>query len=172
MLTAEQRTEFDELGFVRLRDVFSDDDARRMRRVVWRELERRYGVVEDERSTWKIELPSGLQTSKKHHAFEPIGGPPVREAVDTLLGNGNWLMPSHWGQVMVTFPDAGTPWRLPGRLWHVDFPYTNEATPLFGLKIFAFFGHVEPEGGGTLVVSGSHRVVERFVATTPPDSAH
>jgi Phytanoyl-CoA dioxygenase (PhyH) len=170
VLTAEQRIEFSELGFVRLHNVFTDDDAARMRRVVWHELERRYGAVEDDRSTWKVQTPSGMTTSKKHHAFEPIGGPCLQEAVDALLGEENWGMPPHWGQVMVTFPDEGTPWRLPGNLWHIDFPYTNEPTPLFGLKIFAFFGDVEPQGGGTLVISGSHRVVERFVATTPAEA--
>jgi hypothetical protein len=170
VLTAQQRLEFEELGFVRLRDVFSDDDAARMRRVVWRELERRYGVVEDDRNTWKIQLASGMQTSKKHRAFSAIGGQPLVDAVEALLGDGSWAMPPHWGQVMVTFPDEGAPWRLPGRLWHVDYQYTNAPTPLFGLKLFAFFGDVEAQGGGTLVVSGSHRVVERFVAETPPDA--
>jgi hypothetical protein len=170
VFTADQRDQFDRLGYVRLQDVFPDADARRMRGVVWRELERRYGVIEDDSDTWKVETPSGMSTSKKHHAFEPMGGPRFVDAVDALLGRGRWAMPPHWGQVMVTFPSDGGPWSLPGRLWHIDFQYTNAPAPLFALKVFAFFGEVAPQGGGTLIVSGSHRVVERFVTTVPPET--
>ena len=95
MFTSRQQVQFDELGFVRLRNVFTDDDARRMRGVVWRELERRFGVLQGDRDTWKIETPSGMKSSKKHHAFEPIGGAPFVDAVDALLGPGEWAMPSH-----------------------------------------------------------------------------
>jgi Phytanoyl-CoA dioxygenase (PhyH) len=170
VFTAQQRAQFDELGFVRLHNVFTDDDAQRMRGVVWRELERRFGVLEGDRDTWKIETPSAMKASKKHHAFDPIGGAPLIDAVDALLGPGEWVMPSHWGQVMVTFPCEGPPWSVPGRLWHIDFAYTNEPIPLFALKVFVFFGDVEPQGGGTLIVSGSHRAVERFVTTVPPET--
>jgi hypothetical protein len=170
VFTADQRGEFDELGFVRLCNVFTDDDARRMRGVVWRELECRYGLVEDDRDTWKIVTPSAMKASKKHHAFDPIGGPSFVDAVDGLLGPGKWVMPSHWGQLMVTFPCTGTPWSLPAGLWHIDFQYSNEASPPFALKVFVFFGDVDAQGGGTLIVSGSHRVVERFVTTVPPET--
>ena len=140
VLTDHQRAEFEDCGFLRLRNVFTDDEAGRMRGVVWRELERRHGVVEADRATWKIEQPSAMTTSKKHPAFDPIGGPALVDAADTLLGDRSWRMPKHWGQVMVTFPQGGAPWTLPGKLWHIDFPYTNEPTPLFALKVFAFFG--------------------------------
>ena len=169
MLNAQQRDEFEELGVTRLHNAFSDDDAARMRGVVWRELERQSGAVDHDPSTWKPGEAHGMTASKKSRAFAPIGGPSLRAALDDVLGAGNWTTPAHWGQVMVTFPEPGARWRLPSRLWHVDWPYTNSPMQLFGVKIFAFFGNVEPQGGGTLVVSGSHRVVERFVAATPPD---
>jgi ectoine hydroxylase-related dioxygenase (phytanoyl-CoA dioxygenase family) len=109
-----------------------------------------------------------MKTSKKHRVFAPIGSPALLGSVDELLGAGDWTTPAHWGQVMVTFPEPDADWILPSKLWHVDWHYTNAPFPLFGLKVFAFFGNVEPRGGGTLVVSGSHRVVERFVADTEP----
>ncbi len=170
MLTAEQRAEFDELGITRLRNVFTHDDSVRMRRVVWSELERRYAALEDDPSTWKPGEAHGMKTSKKSRAFEPIGGPLLLEAIDELLGTSNWTTAAHWGQVMVTFPQPDAAWRLPSKMWHVDWHYMYAPTPLFGVKIFVFFGTVEPRGGGTLVVSGSHRVVERFVASTEPDA--
>jgi len=39
---------------------------------------------------------------------------------------------------------------------------------LFGVKVFAFIAGVRPRGGGTLVITGSHRVVARFAASLPP----
>jgi hypothetical protein len=93
------------------------------------------------------------------------GAPVLFDVINELLGSENWSAPSHWGQVMVTFPEPGAQWRLPSKQWHADWPFTSAPEPLFGLKIFAFFGAVEPRDGGTLVVAGSHRLVERFVPT-------
>lgn len=166
MLTATQRAEFDARGFVRLHDMFDDEHAARMRRVVWGELDRRYGIAEHDRSTWTVPSPSNLKTSKKHRAFSAIGTPELYAVIDGLLGADEWTQPAHWGQVMVTFPTAHDEWRVPSKLWHVDWFYSNTPEPLFGLKVFAFFGEVEPCGGGTLVVAGSHRAVERYVART------
>jgi hypothetical protein len=169
VLTDEQRAEFDATGLVRLAGVFSDDAATRMRQVVWTELERRWGIVEADPTTWTRTVPEGWKTSKKARAFQAIGSPDLHSAIDDLLGAGRWTPPAHWGQVMVTFPQRGVPWVLPHKLWHVDWMYSNPPAPLFGLKVFAFFGSVGRHGGGTLVVTGSHRVVERFAAATPPE---
>jgi ectoine hydroxylase-related dioxygenase (phytanoyl-CoA dioxygenase family) len=80
-----------------------------------------------------------------------------------LLGTDCWTMPRHWGQLMVTFPGAGTSWRLPHRPWHADFEFTAPIDRLFALKLFVFFGEVVPRGGGTLLIERSHRLVARFV---------
>jgi len=40
---------------------------------------------------------------------------------------------------------------------------------LFGVKVFAFFGDVPPQSGGTLVVEGSHRILARFVQSLPSE---
>ncbi len=170
MLTAEQRTEFEQLGIVRLTDVFSGDQAAEMRRALWGELEGRYGIVEDDRSTWNVPVLTGMKTTKKHAAFRPIGGPLLRDALDELLGAGHCAFPTNWGQVLVTFPEPGAEWKVPATLWHVDWFYANVPTPLMGVKALAFFGDVVPQGGGTLVVSGSHRVAERFLAETTIDA--
>jgi hypothetical protein len=146
MLTATQRAEFDARGFVRLHDMFDVDHAARMRRVVWSELDRRYGIVEDDRSTWRVPSPTSLKTSKKHRAFSAIGSPELYAVIDGLLGADEWTRPEHWGQVMVTFPTANETWRVPSKLWHIDWFYSNTPEPLFGLKVFACFGEVQPCG--------------------------
>jgi hypothetical protein len=147
VLTDGQRREFEDLGFVRLTGAFGAEDAARMRAVVWEELGRKYGIREHDRTTWSIERPSGLKTSKRHRAFDPIGGPATSGAVDALMSSDGWTKPKSWGQVLVTFPTL-QPWVVPHGLWHVDFGYdlaTVESLP--GLKVFVSSGTWSPGTG-------------------------
>lgn len=88
-------------------------------------------------------------------------------AINALLGPGNWKKPRHWGGFLVSLPksEEDGPWYIPTSGWHVDYHYTYDAEPLFGLRVFSFLSNVEPQGGGTLVVSGSQRVVSDYVKT-------
>jgi len=169
VLTEADRGEFAEWGFVRLHGAFDPDAAEAMRRVVGTELGERYGVHPDDRRTWTIERPNKLVRAKSDSAFDAIGSEGVLGVFDELIGIGLWRRPRTWGQVMVTFANASQPWVVPHGLWHVDFQYDAPPEPLFGLKVFAFFGDVHPSGGGTLVIRGSHRLVTRFVAEQPLD---
>jgi ectoine hydroxylase-related dioxygenase (phytanoyl-CoA dioxygenase family) len=45
---------------------------------------------------------------------------------------------------------------VPHDAWHIDFPATS---PMPALRAFAFLSDVAPGGGGTVVVTGSHRLV-------------
>lgn len=58
----------------------------------------------------------------------------------------------------MTFPSAG--WDVPARGWHVDAP--DDQYELTLAVVFAHLAPVLPRGGGTLVVTGSHRL------TVPP----
>jgi Phytanoyl-CoA dioxygenase (PhyH) len=167
MLTGRQHADFDDLGFLRVSGAFSTDDAATMRAVAWREMDRKYGIREADRATWTVEWPSGLKNTKRNRAFDAIGGEVLTAAFDQLIGSGEWVRPRTWGQVMVTFPKASQPWVVPHRLWHVDFRYDARPEPLFGLKVFAFFGDVAPRSGGTLVIARSHQLVSRFLADLP-----
>ena len=69
---------------------------------------------------------------------------------------------------MFTFPGQARPWLLPARSWHADYGWDFYPDPLFGVKVFAFVAEVRPRGGGTLVITGSHRVTARFAAALPP----
>jgi hypothetical protein len=164
MQMANERAVFDDLGFVRIPGAFSVEDAAAMRAVLWRELHQNYGILEDDRTTWTVDRPSGLKNTKRHPAFDAIGSEATTTTFDALMGAGAWVRPNTWGQVMVTFPTPSRPWVVPHGLWHVDFQYDASTTgPLFGLKVLAFFGDVAPGGGGTLVIARSHQVVSRFL---------
>jgi hypothetical protein len=168
MLTTEQRDEFDRTGIVKLEGVFSETDAARMRDVVWAELAARHGMARDDPATWLPYGPTGMVTSKKHRAFEPILGPALRDALDDLLGPGRWSEPKHHGQVLITMPNADR-WVVPSRLWHTDIGYES-LDVLVGLKHWALVDTVEPGGGGTVQLAGSHRSLLRYVQLARPEN--
>jgi ectoine hydroxylase-related dioxygenase (phytanoyl-CoA dioxygenase family) len=164
VLTAEQLQTFDRDGIVRLPGAFTTDDAARMRDVLWDELSARYGMSRDNPTTWTPTRPTGLKITKSSPAANAILSPVVREALDTLLGS--WIEPSHQGQVLVTMPE-GQPWSLPHRQWHVDLTFDQPPGVLPAVKTWALLEDLQPGGGGTPQVLGSHRVIERFLTTTP-----
>jgi hypothetical protein len=90
MLSAAQLSEFERDGVVKVPAAFAADDAARMRDVLWTELARRHGINRGDRSTWTTLRPTGLKTTKKHPAANAILGPPLRSALDDLLGPGAW----------------------------------------------------------------------------------
>ena len=163
MLSQSQRSEFARTGIVKLPGAFSTTDASRMRDALWAELQRRHGIERDDPTTWDRHAPTGLKGSKKHSAFAAIFGPALCGALDDLFGSGNWVRPKHHGQTLITMPNAAT-WRLPHKLWHGDFQYTLPAGELCAVKYWALLDDVEPGGGGTPQLAGSHHAVARYIS--------
>lgn len=93
-----------------------------------------------------------------------IQEPAVRAAVAALAeGVRDDALGHVRPQVLFTPPNAAT-WQTPHGMWHLDFPrLARDLCP--GVQIFAFLDAVDPGGGGTLVVAGSHRLanVGRFI---------
>ena len=163
MLTAEELETFERDGIVKVPAAFSADDAARMRDVLWSELARRHGMERDDRSTWTNLRPTGLKTTKTHRVADAILGSRLRSVLDGLLGE--WSEPPHQGQVLVTMPE-GTPWSVPHRQWHTDLGFDLPPDELVAVKVWALLGDLEPGGGGTPQVAGSHRVIARYLTTT------
>src|SRR4051812_42641339 len=136
-----------------------------MRDVVWNELVHRYGIDRDDPSTWDRHPPTGLRSTKRSPAFGAICGPPLVELLDDLFGAGAWARPKHYGNVLVTMPNASE-YRVPDRIWHSDFQPTLDPARLDVVKVWALFDDVEPGGGGTPQLVGSHRAFARHVART------
>ncbi len=157
--------EFDRTGIVKIEGAFDGASAALMQATVWRELARRHGIERDEPSTWSRHEPTGLKSTKKSRAFAPICGEAVGAVLDRLFGVGRWARPEHFGNVLVTMPNAAE-WRVPHRIWHSDFPATLPTDQLAVVKLWALFDDVAVGGGGTPQLAGSHTLFERYVART------
>jgi hypothetical protein len=79
-------------------------------------------------------------------------------AADAVFGAGVWapMAGQHGGLAAPNFPLPGV-WSVPHEAWHVDEPTTARRASSWGLLGFAFLDEVEPCGGATVMIAGSHR---------------
>jgi ectoine hydroxylase-related dioxygenase (phytanoyl-CoA dioxygenase family) len=135
---------------------------------VWRVLAD-VGIREDDPVTWTRERPQHLQHLKEDAAFQAVGSPRLLEAIDAALEGQSYQLPKHWGVSFLGFPSRH-PWNVPSRGWHIDANYLSTLSPPAGVRTHALFGDVMPRAGGTMIVSGSHRLVHKYFKDHPPPS--
>ena len=156
-------------GWMRVRAAFTAHDAAAMRAAIWRELAAA-GITERDPSTWITERPEHLQHVRSVQAFRAVGSARLLEAIVAVLEGRTYAMPKNWGSPFVAFPSKHS-WGVPSSGWHCDANYLSALSPPDGIRIHALFGDVEPRAGGTLIVSGSHRLVHTFFRDNPPPAS-
>jgi hypothetical protein len=156
-LTSSDIERFERDGYVVVRHAFEPADALEMERRWWAELEDRHGVRRDDRSSWR-QIPGDLKAGKRDPLQARILSERVRGVFDDLLGQAAWEPPKDWGRTIVTFPEPGA-WDVPTWFWHWDNScelHLDRPTALF---VVSFIGEVAARGGGTLILSGSPRLL-------------
>lgn len=156
------QSQFSELGFVRVREAFPRPDAEAMSDVIWEVLQHKFGILKTDPSTWDRPFRKAALEEVGHSSlFWNIFGDRLLSVIDDLLGEGTWSLPSRLGDFLITFPNA-TSWELPhegmavgDQRWHSDEGHVP------GVLGFVFLNDVDPRGGGTLIVQGSHRLLRR-----------
>jgi hypothetical protein len=164
MPNISQQSEFERLGLIQLPHAIPEREVATMCDRVWSDLAQRHRVDRTDRKTWTVRQPTGFQALSSLGAFTPLACPTVCDALDELFGSGGWKRPRHWGQPLVTFPDSEPQWYVPHKQWHLDLPPRSSDLACPGVRVFAFLSSVLPRGGGTLVVTGSHRLVQELAA--------
>jgi hypothetical protein len=148
---------FERDGYLVVRQAFARADGLAMEQQWWQELADAHGIRRDDRSSWR-QLPGDLKAAKRDRLQATILTARVRGVLDDLLGPGGWPPPRDWGRPLVTFPRPGQ-WELPARQWHWDNPGELHLDRRNGLFVVSFIGSVGPRGGGTLILSGSPRLL-------------
>jgi hypothetical protein len=156
-LTPADIRRFERDGYLVVRRAFAPDDARAMERQWWQELEDAHGIRRDDRSSWR-RLPGDLKAAKRDRLQARILTEHVRGVLDDLLGLGAWPPPRDWGRPLVTFPEPGA-WDVPTGHWHWDNVADLHLDRPRALFVVSFIGSVAPGGGGTVIVSGSPRLL-------------
>lgn len=163
-LSREQCDEFVERGWTLLEGAFPVEVARAVRR----DLGERIGVDLDHPEAW---------TRPRVWLKELLHEPPYTKAltdrfagaVDQLVGPGRWELTQDMGWWPVTFPGFDTPDY--GDDWHIEggwFRHHVWSPEQAVLNLFCF-SRVEPGGGGTLLVEGSHHLAARLLWEAEPD---
>jgi hypothetical protein len=156
-LTSSDIQRFERDGYVVVRQAFSRADGVAMERRWWSELEDAHNIRPGDRASWR-QFPGDLKAAKRDPIQARILTDRVRGVFDDLLGEGAWSPPRDWGRTIVTFPEPGA-WEVPTRLWHWDNPCEPHFDRPRGLFVVSFIGAVAPRSGGTMILSGSPRLL-------------
>lgn len=160
MLSAEQRTSFEERGLLRLPALVAAGVVAALRERILAHLRER-GLVPEPCPPGFAVTPSRTAAVVNTCGFEEIWGARVPALLDDLLGAGAWHRPKHAGQLLVvSFPLNGTAWQLPHKVWHLDYSAPGALRTLPGLQLFLCVDRVAPRAGGTLVACGTHRLID------------
>lgn len=150
-------------GFIRVPEAFPRADAETMSSLIWDVFERRFGILRADPSTWTRPFRKGpLNEIGNSPVFWNLFSDRLVAAIDAILGEGQWNLPNQLGDFLITFPNA-TSWELPHEGWHSDEGFVP------GLIAFVFLNEVGSQGGGTLVVQGSHRLPRLDATRATPD---
>lgn len=166
---------FIERGFVRVESAYDPQDALAAQQEVWRHLEEQ-GIVQNDPSTWQkslVRLNEGYDSPE----FERCNTARLADAMEDLVGRGQLRQRSTtaWGWWPVNFSlGSDVPWDVPRQGWHWDGQHFRHYvdSPEQGLLVLCVFSDIAPQGGGTLVVEGSHQVVAKFLARHPQGMEH
>jgi hypothetical protein len=147
-------------GYVRIPGALPPEFVARTQEAVWAELQRLADCSPEKPNTWRL---SGVVINRRT-LDKIVGveiGPCLTEAVDELLGEGRWRPLQTLGGLLLTMPD-GSPetWSIPSTGWHVDNDPRRYPERIDELMLFTFYSSVRPQGGGTLILSGSPQLLE------------
>lgn len=130
---------------------------------VWSFLADRAGVDRTDPATWSTTRPTGFQPLSRAGGLDRMWSEPVNAAVEDLIGTSG--VHRERPRVLMTFPDADEPWRVPSAGWHFDYVPPREPG-LRALQVFVVLNEVVAGGGATVVLTGLHRLVQRYVVET------
>jgi Phytanoyl-CoA dioxygenase (PhyH) len=166
MHAAGIRSDFEATGVVRVNGAFSAEQAAVMREALWDHAERQAGLRTADPASWAGPHVLNWQGLRRNPAFGPLADNElVSGALDVIFGAGGWQRPRPGAQILFSLPEPG-PWVLPDG-WHMDCGFEHSTWPVRSVKLFAFFGEVGPQGGGTMLLPGTHRLVDRYRESLP-----
>lgn len=184
-LTASDVEQFIERGYICLKEAYPRETALEAQRFLWERIVEKYpeyALKPEDPQTWKPLLEKDAQgTFPTIHLrefynepiFKACETPRLAGAIEDLIGEGRWALkhqPHNWGWWPVNFAvGAARPWTVPTTGWHWDGMGRKHwvNSPEQGLLVLPCFSDVASRGGGTLIATGSHKVVARYLARFP-----
>lgn len=160
ILSQEDIERFHLNGYVRLESAFDRTLTHRVMTYLWEILEQRYGFDREDSSTWNRPTKGLIKILQANRDLWNIGDQKITYAITQLLGP-SWKSPTHWGTLLHTMPESPDMWNIPTG-WHWDSDPLEIINGKEGLFIFIFMSHVLPQGGGTLILEGAHKLLLQY----------
>jgi ectoine hydroxylase-related dioxygenase (phytanoyl-CoA dioxygenase family) len=157
VLSAAQRAEFEERGLLRLPGLVPEAAVAELRARV---LERIRALVPDPVPPGFAVHASATASLVKRAAFADVWGGDAVALVDELVGASRTVPPGAGQILATTFPTTGAAWRVPHKVWHLDYTAPGSLQGPAGVQLFVCLDHVAPRAGATVVACGTHRLVD------------
>jgi hypothetical protein len=161
MFTTSEREAFARHGLIKWQNFLPAEKVATARELIFQHLAQaglwHNGEWLLDNSARSTKLTAGMALVKPldHHPAIMALAREEAPAAASALVEGRPLFPmSPRPGLLFTLPNATT-WTVPHQNWHVDMPRLA-AKGVPGVQIFACLERVEPGGGGTLAVTGSH----------------
>lgn len=160
-MTPDQRSAFRHSGYLRLEGALDRPRVDGLRRAILSELKKLgIGVSGKAIHNPLRSLPvfqqvvrlSGMVRVPDLHAR--IATPALCSAMTALAGTR--LVSGNDAQLLLSPPRQGD-WTMQGLNWHTDVSALPDGR-LPGIQLFVLIDDVQPQGGGTMAIAGSHRV--------------
>jgi hypothetical protein len=175
-LIASLREAFERDGVVRVAGAIAADDVRAMRDC----LRARIAAIDFVELAGARRPAPGNEAAMwaigREPAFAPLPAA-LAAAIERVFGPGAWAQVTGetGGLAMPNLPCPGATWSVCDPAWHVDEPTQPGQPRGWALLGFALLDLVEPGGGATVVVAGSHRrlgaLADQLGATVATDTA-
>ena len=158
-----QRRAFNELGVIKVKGAFDAETASDLEQELWRRFEK-WGIERGVRESWEAldeaTIRKVMKGTRRVRGLESIYNTRSDEIASALARETDFEKQK--ALLLLTFsgrhdyiPDQA----VPNSIWHSDTPNVP-GEGLTGVIVLGFINHVRPRGGGTMVITGSHRLFE------------
>ncbi|PSN16944.1 hypothetical protein C7293_00715 [filamentous cyanobacterium CCT1] len=161
-MTPEQKSSFQEKGYLLLRGALIKKQVRPIKEHILAELSRLKIWSSGKSLSASIkQMPAFQQIAKlsglvKQHDLQSKVITPDTLALINALAEGK-LAPAQ-SQLLISLPHQGD-WTLNGLNWHTDISSHQQRIP--GIQAFILIDDVNPHGGATLALAGTHLLSDR-----------
>ncbi len=173
-LTEQQKQDFDELGVIKVKGAFDRKIASEVEKELWRRFER-WGIEKDVPKSWEeldeATIKKVTKGTRRVRGLESIYNDRTLETASTLAREPN--LEKQTALLLLTFSRQHryiSDEVVPSSIWHSDTP-SIPGEGLAGVIVLGFINHVRPRGGGTMVITGSHRLFENSTSAVSSKSA-
>lgn len=159
----EQQRAFDELGIIKVKGAFDPTIASDLEIELWRRFEK-WGIERGAPESWEsldeATIRKVMKGTRRVRGLESIYNANSDQIARTLARETEFEKQK--ALLLLTFSrqhDYIADEVVPSSIWHSDTP-NIPGEGLSGVIVLGFINHVQPRGGGTMVITGSHRLFE------------